>query len=98
PELVALRRRHPVGRGCREVQQLDLELAVGDHLRGQSHWSRDLERAAEAVEHGLVELVGLGAFEAEALAVEAQRTFEIGNAKPDGGGPATPSLRRAGRL
>ena len=65
------------------MEQLDLEVVERDHLRSQANGRGHLERAIETFEQCVVEVVALGPFEPESLAVEPQRTVDVGDTQPD---------------
>ena len=67
------------------MQQLDLQVAVRDHLRPHSHGPGDLERPVKTGQHRVVEVVALRLLEPQTLAVEAERSLEIRDAEPDVG-------------
>ena len=84
-QLAAAGGRPAVRRRRRVAQQLDGHATRADELRHDLHVALDLDREVEPDGLLAVELVALGGLEAQALAVEAERAVDVGDAEADVG-------------
>ena len=84
-ELVPPPRRRSDDAGLVEREELDAQVSPLDHLRRQDHVVVHFEAPVEAGEVFAVELVAFLDLEAEAFAIEAERSIEIAHADADVG-------------